>query len=601
MKKLLFLITLSLIIFSFNDVSAKVCNVSIKRGEQVEKTRLIRELNIAKINDGMDINFDLVFNELNMSIRNASSGLSLYIILLSVDVLIVFLVGFYLLKNKKLNIESIKKMKKVYVISMIIFLCSMAVTVFVYGYSLRMSGVDGDSKEKISKPKISGTRLARSCYSDSYLLEQTGYCIDWNKELANENGKPIVDIGSYKASIFDYALPVSSLITVNSKEMQKKYTYNKISYKLLATKDVSDTQNEEVILGIYESTNHRILLIIGQDGGVVAPVDMSFMFATYASLEGGLEEDEDIIPESKSNNKRELEINVMDTMSSMDLSNINVSDTTNMSGLFVLNGYESEAWNVYGLDKWNTSNVENMSLMFLGNGSMENCSIKGLESFDTSNVTDMSYMFYYAFDNWKNINISSWNTANVTNMSGMFYSSFNNLTSLDLSKWDTSRVTDMSNMFKYAFQGLTSFDISRWDTSNVTDMSGMFYASLFNLTSLDISKWNTSNVTNMSYMFGGAFQSLTSLDISKWNTSKVTDMSYMFSHEFSDKFKLYINNFDFAKVKNYEHIFNNFSIGNSTKIYVGSEEQKRWLLNLSDEDMSPEITEKHIIVAGKND
>ena len=90
------------------------------------------------------------------------------------------------------------------------------------------------------------------------------------------------------------------------------------------------------------------------------------------------------------------------------------------------------------------------------------------------------------------------NTSEVTNMSGMFVSC-HKLISLDLSNFDTSNVTNMSGMFAFC-ENLTSLDVSSFNTSNVTDMSEMFYYCQ-ELTSLDLSSFNTNKVINMNRMF----------------------------------------------------------------------------------------------------
>ncbi|WP_266101583.1 BspA family leucine-rich repeat surface protein, partial [Enterococcus faecium] len=158
------------------------------------------------------------------------------------------------------------------------------------------------------------------------------------------------------------------------------------------------------------------------------------------------------------------------SLTTMDLSNLDVSNVTDMSGMF----------DIFELGTRNRLTSLNLS------------------NWDTSNVTDMSCMFKYC-SNLTNLNISNWDTSSVTNMSEMF-ARCRVLTNLDVSKWDTSSVTDMSSMFVYC-DVLTTLDVSKWDTSSVTDMSGMF-ACCNSLTNLDVSKWDTSNVTDMSDMFG---------------------------------------------------------------------------------------------------
>ena len=141
-----------------------------------------------------------------------------------------------------------------------------------------------------------------------------------------------------------------------------------------------------------------------------------------------------------------------------------------------------------------------------------------LDKWDMSNVKDMSYMFYNNkhFD----LEIGSWNTSKVNNMSNMFSKAlgFNQ----SIGNWDTSEVEDMSNMFQFA-EGFNQ-DIGNWDTSKVNDMSNMFQnASAFNQ---DIGNWDTSKVEDMSNMFQNA--SAFDQNISSWNVSNVEKMNYMF-------------------------------------------------------------------------
>ena len=163
------------------------------------------------------------------------------------------------------------------------------------------------------------------------------------------------------------------------------------------------------------------------------------------------------------------------------------------------------------LNKWDVSNVRNMSHMFYRAWHFD----QDISGWDVSNVTDMSYMFYGAesFDQ----DIGGWDVSNVTDMSYMFHDA--RKFDQDIGGWDVSSVTRMGYMFYYA----ESFnqDIGGWDVSNVTDMSYMFHdAKSFDQ---DIGGWDVSNVTDMSYMFTNA-QSFDQ-DIGGWNVSNV---KYMF-------------------------------------------------------------------------
>lgn len=236
-----------------------------------------------------------------------------------------------------------------------------------------------------------------------------------------------------------------------------------------------------------------------------------------------------------------------------------MSNIEDMSGMFL-----GAAKFNQDLSSWDTSNVTNMSKMFL-NAKEFNSKIFN----KVDNVTDMSSMFLNAIafnqdlSNWKvdnvknmnsmflgatnfNQNLNQWNVENITDMSYMFKNAtlFNN----QLSSWKPKNVINMSNMF----EGATKFDqdISRWEVSNVKNMQDMFKnAKTFNKNLADwdvskvsnmhgmfeladkfngdISKWDTKNVKDMSSMFKGATEF--NKDISNWNTSNVTNMSYMFS------------------------------------------------------------------------
>jgi len=221
----------------------------------------------------------------------------------------------------------------------------------------------------------------------------------------------------------------------------------------------------------------------------------------------------------------------------------------------------SESFNIkdYNKDKLtiilkDINNITNMRKMF------DNCSLSSLpdiSKWNTSNVKDMSEMFL-GCESLKSLpDISNWNTSNVTNMSSMF-GCCGSLTSLpDISKWDTSNVNIMSLMF-WGCESLTSLpDISKWNTSNVKDMSQIF-ADCKSLKSLpNISKWDTSNVNNMSYMFSGC-SSLSSLpDISIWNTFNVKDMSSMFTLCYSLTSLPDISKWNTSNVNNMSHMFSN--------------------------------------------
>ena len=208
-----------------------------------------------------------------------------------------------------------------------------------------------------------------------------------------------------------------------------------------------------------------------------------------------------------------------------------------------------------GLDKFDTSNVTDMSYMFF-----ESCYLATLDvsKFNTGNVTDMSYMFggrsRYGYltgmERVTTIDVSNFDTSNVTDMSYMF-GGCRALTTIDVSNFDTSKVTYMSSMFS-GCNSLTTIDVSNFDTGNVTDMWDMFKG-CSSLTTIDVSNFDTSNVTGMDYLFSGC-ESLTTIDVSNFNTSNVTYMGGMFEG-CSSLTTIDVSNFDTSNVKSMKYMF----------------------------------------------
>ena len=89
-----------------------------------------------------------------------------------------------------------------------------------------------------------------------------------------------------------------------------------------------------------------------------------------------------------------------------DISSWDVSNVTNMSGMFSSSGFNGD------ISKWDVSSVTDMGFMF------KNSSFKGdISSWDVSNVTNMGYMFNCSTYNG---DLSNWDVSNVTSMSYMF-------------------------------------------------------------------------------------------------------------------------------------------------------------------------------------
>ena len=303
--------------------------------------------------------------------------------------------------------------------------------------------------------------------------------------------------------------------------------------------DVSAEQNGSVMAWYLNENNNTFFeLYIGQEDGVIANPNSSYALSYFRYLK------------------------------TMDVTNLDVSNVTDMSYMLTYDGRESQTFSIQGLEDWDTSNVTNMTQMISVVGySATTWSIGNLSNWDTSNVTNMSYMFNYAglqattfnignLNNWKtsnvadmqhmfdyagynattwNIgNISDWNVSNVTNLSYFLSGTGGNSTVWsvgDLSDWNVSNVTDMSSMFSHSGKNAGTWfvgNLGKWDVSNVQDMSYMFMESGYNSTNWsvgDLSSWDTSKVYNMTNMFDNAgTHSITwgIGDLSNWDTSKAT-------------------------------------------------------------------------------
>ena len=276
----------------------------------------------------------------------------------------------------------------------------------------------------------------------------------------------------------------------------------------------------------------------------------AYMYLDGDTIYVSPEEDNTII---YANENCTLMFNDCNKLTSLDLSNFDTSNVTNMTSMF----NNCRALTSLDVSNFNTSKVTDMSSMFMSCRALTSLDVS---NFNTSKVTNMEDMFS-GCSSLTSLDVSNFNTSNVTNMTSMF-NSCSSLTSLDVSNFNTSKVTDMSSMFN-SCNNLTSLDLSNFNTSKVTDMSSMFN-SCNNLTSLDLSNFDTSKVTSMSNMFNSC-SSLTSLDVSNFNTSKVTRMGYMFSRCGVLSGSITITN---PNITSYSRMFNYCSINAGSKFTV---------------------------------
>ena len=460
-----------------------------------------------------------------VEVKNPNTASSKYVMILVVLILVI--VAFILFMAKYGN--KLDHLKQTNIKLVILFVVIVLVLYLGYSYAIEAVSINVNSIVEVEKKIERKARLARSCMSDSYIADGSGFCIDWTdyvdyryvqivgRQEENDNNVAY-DIDMHQ----DTKIKSIVLLTATSNIMGDNYVYNGINYKLSNTYDVSDIQNGEIILGVYTDNNEEnYLLIIGQYSGVLAPIDASSLFSSAAANHSS---------------------NLFRLHTETNFTNLDVSDTTNMANMF-----SGVNYGALDLSMWNTSKIENISAMF----SWSNFDSLNLKGFNTDRVTNMNNIFSGVSINQDKLDLSSFNTSRVTDMNSMFDSA--KVATIDLSSFDTSNVTDMMNMFQHStateVKGLNKFN-----TSKVIYMTRMFYGS--SVVDLDLSSFDTSNVIDMSYMF---WQSRAkTIDVSSFDTSKVSSFSSMF--DTIDLDYLNINNFNLQSADNLTSLFANSKI-----------------------------------------
>ena len=179
------------------------------------------------------------------------------------------------------------------------------------------------------------------------------------------------------------------------------------------------------------------------------------------------------------------------------ISDWDVGAVTNMAGAFKNRGLFYSSFSVLDLRKWDVTNVEDMSDMFL-NARFGNVLFG--DDWKVERVADMSGMFQNVSITDTLTNFQNWNVRNVVNMDRMFYNAPLGFSGEGLGDWDVSSVRSA----EYMFAGALAFNenLSNWDTSSLRNARGMFYAAYgFNS---DLSAWNVANIQDAAYMFAHA-------------------------------------------------------------------------------------------------
>ena len=185
------------------------------------------------------------------------------------------------------------------------------------------------------------------------------------------------------------------------------------------------------------------------------------------------------------------------SLTEMDLTPFNnnlCTSTNNVSSMF-LNCEKLETLKLCSFKK-----MKNMSQLVTNMGVKDYLKHLDLSEMDTSETTDMSYMMVLC-NKLEDVNLGNINMSKVTNASSMF-SSCSSLKTLDLSKVTTSNLIDISSMFQNC-TSLESINFNNFNTSSVTNMCAMFNG-CSTIEQLDLTSFNTKKATNMKAMFSNA-------------------------------------------------------------------------------------------------
>lgn len=175
---------------------------------------------------------------------------------------------------------------------------------------------------------------------------------------------------------------------------------------------------------------------------------------------------------------------------------VETTDLSKVSDKSILGWLDGSTYYVSAVSGEKIIAPENCSEMFYSINKFGDLKSIDLSNLDTSNTTNMSLMFYNCND-IKKLDLSGFNTENVITMRSMFFGT-DKLEELDISKFDTKNVTDMYGMFHMS--GLEELDLSHFKTDKVTNMAYMFQA-CGNMITLNLKGWDVSKVEDMTHMF----------------------------------------------------------------------------------------------------
>ena len=318
---------------------------------------------------------------------------------------------------------------------------------------LYLTKLNGEDEEQLMTPEVYNEESTSNTFTGRPAGEMSLYTSSMNASESNnyrlrmyvdENYNPQGDGGNLtftiqvnvygKAglSMEDRMMRVAGSEDFHADEYKEKITSivtkdnTTIPEGVIESWDISEKQNGSVIAYVEDdgTGSGTYKLTLGGEGKIVANYNMNDYFGEF------------------------------DNAKTIDLSYLDTSMVTNMSYMFsgdIFGGSYMTLKEIIFGNNFDTSNVENMSGMFILCGNIEELD---LSSFDTSKVTSMSKMFA-GCQSLQKLNLSSFNTSNVTVMDQMFFKC-GSLKSLDLTSFDTSKVSTNPTSYRSMFNNMTN-------------------------------------------------------------------------------------------------------------------------------------------------
>ena len=262
--------------------------------------------------------------------------------------------------------------------------------------------------------------------------------------------------------------------------------------------------------------------------------------------------------------------NSLSNLSYVNLNDIKSTFINEANSMFYYASRYATSIDYVGLDKFDSSRIENMEYMFSGFGyNVTNLSLD-FSKWDFSNVTSIRCLFEGLGYNSTTVHFEMknriFNKATNTNyifssvgfnapdvyidVSGSKFPEVTDATFtfstaaqksekvyLNIEDWELPKNKTLAYFFNYAISyadDVTIEGLEELDVSKVESLSGFFYSAIREARNLnlDLSSWDVSNVTNFTYMFKYFEQDIddTVLTIKNWNINKDANLYNMFCY-----------------------------------------------------------------------